>query len=57
MKNRKEIEEAVEDLKTLDDLILEEHKSFKSLLKCMFTIDPNIRPACNKCLRHEFFTN
>jgi hypothetical protein len=57
VKNRKEIEEAVEDLKTLDDLILEEHKSFKSLLKCMFTIDPNIRPACNKCLRHEFFTN
>ncbi len=57
VKNKKEIEEAVIQLETLDDLILEEHNNFKLLLQSMLTIDPDLRPACNKCIRHEFFTS
>jgi serine/threonine protein kinase len=54
LRNR-EIEEAVENLETLDELILDEHKSFKSLLRMMFEIDPTERPSCSACLEHEFF--
>ena len=55
--NRAEIEQAVRLLETVDDLVLEEHHNFKSLLKSMLLIDPTLRPSCNKCLRHEFFNS
>jgi hypothetical protein len=42
-------------METLDELILDEHISFKNLVRSMFEIDPTERPSCYKCLEHEFF--
>jgi len=34
---------------------MDEHKSFKDLLKSMFEIDPRKRISCREALRSNFF--
>lgn len=53
--NREKVIEALETQETLDDIILEEHKLFRDLLKKLLIIDPNLRPSCIEALKHDFF--
>jgi len=55
MKDRKEIEHAVNKLEILKDLVCAEHNLFKSFLEYIFVIDPDKRPTSSEALKHEFF--
>jgi dual-specificity kinase len=50
-----EIRKNVRDIKTINEIVLKEHKEFKRLLLWLLEIDPNKRPTCEEALQHSFF--
>jgi hypothetical protein len=55
LNKRHKTEKAVEELETLKELIHKDHKLFIDFLQSLLIVDPELRPSCNDCLRHEFF--
>jgi serine/threonine protein kinase len=51
----RESKENVEMLRTLEDLVLPEHKDFADFLYFLFAIDPKKRPTAKEALKHSFF--
>ena len=55
LSKRHKTEKAVNELETLKELIHKDHKLFIDFIQSLLIVDPELRPSCNDCLKHEFF--
>lgn len=56
VENPQKVQNALRNQRTLEEMILPQHRKFLEFMKYLLEADPRRRPSCEDALRHSFFS-